>query len=301
MSLTRNEFISGSLASLSVIFVQPFDVVKTRMEAKNNSQFRYFFHSFKNILKNEGMKGLFKGTSPTLIYAVPSGTLFFGFSNYLRKKLKEKEKLKNYPIMINLYSGAIARCISTTVCSPIILIKTRFESVEKERIYNFGKNNSKQHFQVIRAVFQTIKNEGIRGLYVGLTATLLRDIPWASLQFTFYQQIKEIMINQSIISNSNHHTNINNNNSNNSIINFLSGAIAGLIASILTHPFDVIKTNQQLYQNNSLINTANIIYKTNNSSFFSFFKGLQARCIHRMFLPAIAWTIYEKSSIYLNN
>lgn len=80
-------------------------------------------------------------------------------------------------------------------------------------------------------VSETLKRDGIRGLYSGYRATLLRNIPTAALRFALYEEIKLRL-----------HDARGNHSVPSSPIGFLSGALAGAIASGLMTPIDVLKT-----------------------------------------------------------
>jgi hypothetical protein len=80
-------------------------------------------------------------------------------------------------------------------------------------------------------ISETLKRDGIRGLYSGYRATLLRNIPTAALRFALYEEIKLRL-----------HDAHGNHSAPSSPIGFVSGALAGAIASGLMTPIDVLKT-----------------------------------------------------------
>ena len=77
--------------------------------------------------------------------------------------------------------------------------------------------------------------QGVRGLWNGYTATLLRDVPFSALYWPLYEQTKASLaaLNPSEAPNS-------------FPVTFLSGALAGSVASTLTLPADVLKTLKQI-------------------------------------------------------
>ena len=85
-----------------------------------------------------------------------------------------------------------------------------------------------------------VRSQGVRGLWNGYTATLLRDVPFSALYWPLYEQTKHLLntctYSANIVAIYNH----------NFIINFLSGLLAGSVASTVTLPFDVIKTLKQI-------------------------------------------------------
>jgi len=78
-----------------------------------------------------------------------------------------------------------------------------------------------------------------------------------------------------------------------SAAHFFSGFVAGVLASIVTQPADVIKTNMQLdKQNPGISYTMRKIY--NYQGVGGFTTGLAPRMLRRTLMAAFAWTIYEK-------
>ena len=70
--------------------------------------------------------------------------------------------------------------------------------------------------------------KGISGLYAGYLATLLRNIPSAVIRFAVYEELKVYLGDSGwwrIMA---------------------SGAVAGVASSVLTTPFDVIKTRVRI-------------------------------------------------------
>lgn len=94
----------------------------------------------------------------------------------------------------------------------------------------------------------------------------------------------------------------------------ISGLIAGATSTLLTHPFDILKTRMQIQDNSSstttttvtgidtssrsmatkrptLISTFNQIMKTDGSK--AFLDGLGLRCARKALSGAIGWSIFE--------
>lgn len=83
-------------------------------------------------------------------------------------------------------------------------------------------------------VRSSMATKGISSFYLGWTPTMLRDIPFSGIYWAGYDLFK---------------TNLQRRQGpdhNPFVVSFVSGAAAGVVASIFTHPFDVIKTNCQI-------------------------------------------------------
>lgn len=68
---------------------------------------------------------------------------------------------------------------------------------------------------------------GLPGLYKGWLVTMMRDVPYTSLQFTFYETIKRLLEKDKKLS-------VNQ--------EMIAGCFAGMAAGAITTPLDVLKT-----------------------------------------------------------
>mmetsp|Transcript_5121 Transcript_5121/g.10787 ORF Transcript_5121/g.10787 Transcript_5121/m.10787 type:complete len:295 (+) Transcript_5121:154-1038(+) len=69
-----------SAGCFSTLGNNPFDVVKTRMQGANSSQYSSTLDCFSQILKKEGVMGYYKGVGPRLMRVVPGqGVIFMSF------------------------------------------------------------------------------------------------------------------------------------------------------------------------------------------------------------------------------
>lgn len=74
---------------------------------------------------------------------------------------------------------------------------------------------------------------------------------------------------------------------------FMCGLSAGLLASLVTQPFDVLKTNMQLHSpcHMGVVGTSVFIFRT--KGFSSFFTGMSLRIMRRSLMSALSWTLFE--------
>ena len=84
-----------------------------------------------------------------------------------------------------------------------------------------------------------------RSIYKGMIPTLLRDVPFSGLYWYLYEKNKKYF-----------EGNFDSKTLNPFFVNFLSGATAGTISSIVTNPIDVVKTRivKKKYLNSKFFN-----------------------------------------------
>ncbi|KAG8235533.1 hypothetical protein J437_LFUL013495 [Ladona fulva] len=267
-------FLAGSFSgTFSTIVFQPLDLVKTRLQSPVNSPVRgnqtaSMIAIFGNILEKERISGLWRGMTPSIARVVPGVGLYFSSLHWLRSYVTGPG---NEPGPLEaVFLGMAARSISGVCLIPITVIKTRFES----GVYNYGGMG--------QALCSIYRNEGVRGLCCGLLPTLFRDAPFSGLYLMFYTQTKAAVPSDVM------------NSGNKPAIHFSCGVIAGLFASAVTQPADVLKTKMQLYPDKFTGIQDVVIYVYKKYGVRGYFKGIVPRMLRRTLMAAMAWTIYER-------
>ena len=119
------------------------------------------------------------------------------------------------------------------------------------------------------ALHSVLRAEGMRGLTAGLLPTLLRDVPFSGLYLMFYERLKRAVLSSGssaphaavfVSGNSALHAAVVVSGSSAPQVVFISGGwvhfgcglVAGVLASLVTQPADVVKTRLQLAQVNLL-------------------------------------------------
>lgn len=167
---------------------------------------------------------------------------------------------------------------------PITVIKVRYES----SYYSYKS--------IWGAGTAILQSEGIRGFFSGFGATAIRDAPYAGLYVLFYEQSKlrlsqmrEVTPLAELAK-----SGAGMKSSTSLSINFLSGVLAAGFATMITNPFDAVKTRLQLMPGKySNMITAGRRMVTEDGV-RSLFDGLGLRMGRKALSSALAWTLYEE-------
>ena len=224
-------YISGALTGSVVrTFLHPLDTIKTKMQifkVQSNSSSPHREGSisavFVSTMRKEGVRGLYRGLGVNLFGGAPAAGMYY----YSYEKFKEKIlKLFGFEesLAVGLVSGVAAEVVSCLFWVPIEVVKERLQVMTSLNTY---------HYTGTRDAFQQIlRTEGVKSLYRGYGATILAFGPFAGISLATYDKLKhlsgygkkQIGFRESLM---------------------LSSA-SGVIASVLTHPIDVVKVRLQV-------------------------------------------------------
>ncbi|XP_045055626.2 mitochondrial glycine transporter isoform X3 [Desmodus rotundus] len=265
-------FLCGSISgTCSTLLFQPLDLLKTRLQTLQpsapGSRRMGMLALLLQVVRTESLLGLWKGMSPSIVRCVPGVGIYFGTLYTLKQYF-----LRGHPpsAMESVMLGVGSRSVAGVCLSPITVIKTRYES---------GRYGYESIYVALRSIY---RSEGPRGLFSGLTATLLRDAPFSGIYLMFYTQTKNIVWHDqsdaALIP----------------AVNFSCGIFAGVLASLVTQPADVIKTHMQLspVKFRWFGQAVTIIFK--DYGLRGFFHGGVPRALRRTLMAAMAWTVYEE-------
>ncbi|KAI6177657.1 hypothetical protein M3Y97_00931900 [Aphelenchoides bicaudatus] len=182
MTSLQNAF-SGSLAAIfAALVLCPTELVKCRLQAQ-----REINPNIKNtpitvcrqMLKTEGVSAFTTGMIPTLAREVPGYFCFFGAYEMCRYLLTPKGQSKDeIGLMKTALAGSAGGVALWTAIFPADVVKSRMQ---------IQGGTAKQ------VTMDVLKNEGVSGLYKGLTPTLLRTCVASACLFIAYENTKKIL------------------------------------------------------------------------------------------------------------
>ncbi|KAI9513266.1 S-adenosylmethionine transporter [Russula earlei] len=204
--------IAGGVAGTSVdLLFYPIDSIKTRLQAE---------HGF---YKAGGFRGIYNGIGSVVVGSAPGAAVFFCTYDTLKRTLPIPQNFGPINHMVSASMAEVAACL---VRVPTEVIKTRAQTSSYGAL-------AKSSFATATQVW---KIDGLKGFYRGFGTTVMREIPFASLQFPMYEFFK-------------HHLSYRLYHKPASLRPYeasLCGSAAGGIAAALTTPLDVLKTRIML-------------------------------------------------------
>ncbi|BES88481.1 Tricarboxylate transport protein [Nesidiocoris tenuis] len=173
----------GILAGVveSVVAVTPIETIKVKViHDMNRPKPRYkgSFHTIVRVLREEGVRGTYQGLLPTTLkQATNQGSRFLLMESF--KEFYDKENpSKPLPPHIACSWGIVTSFFTTYLNSPIDLVKTRMQGLERKRY--------KSSWDCLRRVFV---DEGFLALYRGANTRSLRMSVDTIVSFALYDHV----------------------------------------------------------------------------------------------------------------
>ncbi|KAJ6769454.1 SOLUTE CARRIER FAMILY 25 [Salix koriyanagi] len=213
-----------------------WDLVRRNMTAP--SKYTGMLQATKDIFREEGLPGFWRGNVPALLMVMPYTAIQFAVLHKLKTFAAGSSKAEDHIHLspyLSYISGALAGCTATVGSYPFDLLRTILASQGEPKVY-----------PTMRSAFVDItRTRGFRGLYAGLSPTLVEIVPYAGLQFGTYDTFKRWTMAW------NHHRSsttsfTSTDDSLSSFQLFVCGLAAGTCAKLVCHPLDVVKKRFQI-------------------------------------------------------
>lgn len=283
----RNHLFAGSFGGLiSSGLLQPFDVVKTRVQqGQHGTLLSVVRHTIADG-EQRRILNLWRGTLPSILRSSMGSGLYFFTLNEMRhyfsptSDASTSHAISKLPVLsgqMNLLTGATARATVGFLMMPITIIKVRYES----DLYAYKS--------LVHAATQIYRAHGLAGFFYGFGATAIRDAPYAGLYVYVYEACKA-QLSAALPSPASDRAA---SPARTLAVNFSSGLVAGFGATLTTNPFDVMRTRMQLRPNRypNFWTAARRMYLEEGPR--CFLDGVGLRIARKSISSAFTWSLYE--------
>ncbi|KAF2105830.1 mitochondrial carrier domain-containing protein [Lophiotrema nucula] len=257
-------FVAGGLGGMaSATLTAPLDVLKTRLQSTYYQQHLAAARSARGlppietmslfrssvlhiretgeilweVPKAEGWRALFKGLGPNLVGVVPARAInFYAYGNGKRVISTYFNDGKEAP-WIHLCAAACAGIATGTATNPIWLVKTRLQL--DKNIHADGRG--RQYKNALDCTMQTLRKEGVPGLYRGLSASYL-GVTESTMHWMLYEQMKAYLARrEERMANSGRPLTVWDQTIS-ATGTVASAGVAKFVAALITYPHEVVRT-----------------------------------------------------------
>ncbi|ESQ46637.1 hypothetical protein EUTSA_v10000186mg [Eutrema salsugineum] len=265
--------LSGAVAgAISRTAVAPLETIRTHLMVGSGGESTT--EVFRDIMKHEGWRGLFRGNLVNVIRVAPARAVeLFVFETVNKKlapKLGEESKI---PIPASLLAGACAGVSQTLLTYPLELVKTRLTI--QRGVYK----------GILDAFVKIIREEGPTELYRGLAPSLIGVVPYAATNYFTYDSLRkayrEVMKKESI----------------GNVETLLIGSLAGALSSTATFPLEVARKHMQVGAVGGRVVYKNMLHALvcilEQEGLAGWYRGLGPSCLKLVPAAGISFMCYE--------
>uniref|UniRef100_M1BDE0 Mitochondrial carnitine/acylcarnitine carrier protein n=1 Tax=Solanum tuberosum TaxID=4113 RepID=M1BDE0_SOLTU len=179
-------FGTGALQSL---MLTPVELVKIRLQLqqrnildnkKQKTSCKGPTDVARNIFRQEGWRGIYRGLTITVLRDAPAHGLYFWTYEYVREQLHpgcRKNGQESFRTM--LIAGGLAGVASWICCYPLDVIKTRFQAQ--------SQSTPLRYTGIVDCFRRSVKHEGYNVLWRGLGTAVARAFVVNGAIFTAYE------------------------------------------------------------------------------------------------------------------
>jgi len=171
--------VSGAVGQLTVY---PLEMLRTRIAVAPTGMYEGVSHALFSVAQREGVGALYRGVGASMLGILP----YAGVDLMIFEGLK-KRMLTAYdtpPPGLNFVSGMVASCVAQFVAYPFALVRTRLQK------QGMIEGDTTRYRGIVDCFSQTVRNEGILGLYKGLLPNVLKLAPAAGINWLVFEQAK---------------------------------------------------------------------------------------------------------------
>ncbi|CAF2209402.1 hypothetical protein IGI04_029203 [Brassica rapa subsp. trilocularis] len=215
------EFVAGGFGGVAgIISGYPLDTLRIRQQQSSKSGSA--FTILRRMLAVEGPSSLYRGMSAPLASVTFQNAMVFQIYAILSRSFDSSVPMEEPPSYRGVALGGVGTgAVQSLLLSPVELIKIRLQLQQS----NSGP---------ISLAKTILRREGLKGIYKGLTVTVLRDAPAHGFYFWTYEYVREML-----------HPGCRKSGEETLRTMLVAGGLAGVSSWVICYPLDVVKTRLQ--------------------------------------------------------
>lgn len=260
----------------------PLEVVKTRLQSSGfittsmGDLQPSIWSCLRQILVQEGPRGMFRGLVPNLVGVAPSRAIYFWSYSGTKAKINNMvpKSTKDSP-SVHMISAGVAGLVSSCSTNPIWVVKTRLQ-LENERVHTSPST-------IVRMI---LKQDGMWGFWRGLTASMY-GITETVIHFVIYEALRKKYIEYRGRPPDSQQTMLD-------FLGFMGcGAVSKTIATSIAYPHEVVRTRlrEPGSKYRSFWQTMGLVYREEGRS--GLYRGLLTNLLRQIPNTAVMMATYE--------
>uniref|UniRef100_A0A6M2F6W4 Mitochondrial carrier protein n=1 Tax=Populus davidiana TaxID=266767 RepID=A0A6M2F6W4_9ROSI len=190
------DLVAGSFAGgTAVLLTYPLDLVRTKLAYQIVSSpkaningvigtelvYKGIRDCFSKILKESGLRGLYRGVAPSLYGIFPYAGLKFYFYEEMKRHVPEEHKKD---IVVKMVCGSVAGLLGQTFTYPLDVVRRQMQ------VQRLSVSNNAELKGTMETLIMIMQKQGWKQLFSGLSINYLKVVPSVAIGFTVYDMMK---------------------------------------------------------------------------------------------------------------
>jgi solute carrier family 25 (mitochondrial citrate transporter), member 1 len=280
-STAKNLFAGGMAGAIEATIMYPTEFVKTQLQLEKKTakggkpRYTGMLNCATVTVRERGFFSLYRGLSTLVIGSIPKAAVRFAAFQKFRSILQGNDpKLTQGKTMLAGLGAGV---------SEAILAVTPMETVKTKMIHDQNRPEGPRYRGLAHGVRTIIKEEGIGGVYRGLTPTMFKQGCNQMTRFTIFEGIKKVYLGRTGADSLAFYESLG------------FGSLAGFVSVYVTMPFDVVKTRMQGLEAKKYSGALNCgVRILKEEGVLALWKGTVPRLSRVMFSGGIIFAFYEQ-------
>eukprot|EP00088_Acartia_fossae_P004582 TRINITY_DN11970_c0_g1_i2.p1 TRINITY_DN11970_c0_g1~~TRINITY_DN11970_c0_g1_i2.p1 ORF type:complete len:315 (-),score=56.72 TRINITY_DN11970_c0_g1_i2:538-1482(-) len=276
---------AGVAACIADLFTFPLDTTKVRLQIQGegglNNQSNGVVRTMLSIGRQEGARSLYSGIVPGLQRQMAFSAIRIGGYESVREKYQDLTGAKSGVQMlgVRVAAGITTGTLAILCAQPTDVVKVRMQAA--------GQNG--QYKGVVDAYTSIARQEGFRsGLYRGTGPNIARNCIINVGETVVYDIAKDTFISSNLLTDGIH-------------CHLSSAVVAGITATLLASPVDVVKTRYMNAPRGKYSGVLQCVVSTaRKEGFMAFYKGFNASCMRLVSWNIVLWLSWEQIKLQIN-
>lgn len=217
--------VSGGLGSMTAeACTLPIDTIKIRLQLSGEMGAQRAYHGLLDALvrvpREEGPTALWKGLSPAMLRQATYSSARVAVYEPIRNAIARQRGEGHQPTLVDkILAGGTSGALGASFANPTDLVKVRMQADRSGTRYR----------GLVDAFTRIVREEGVRGLYNGVTPNVQRAFAVNAAELATYDHAKGVMVGYGLAPNS-------------VLTHFGASFMAGFAAAVASTPIDLAKT-----------------------------------------------------------
>ncbi|KAF2862541.1 phenylalanyl-tRNA synthetase [Piedraia hortae CBS 480.64] len=215
-------WFGGSASSFAACVTHPLDLLKVRLQTQPQATRQTLPQLVAHILRNEGIQGLYRGLSASLLRQITYSTTRFGVYESLKGKLYSGGEAPGFAALVGLAS--VSGVLGGIAGNPADIINVRMQNDA-----SLPQAQRRNYKNAVHGLVCMLRTEGTGSLFRGMGPNSARAALMTASQLATYDVFKKGLREGFGWKDG-------------LATHFTASSLAGLVATTVCSPFDVVKT-----------------------------------------------------------